>query len=251
MEKQEKRIKVETVPAKKKKTWKKKLNRWLSMNVVPPFAQYWMIVYDFATLAQKEKRLTKINIDPFYEAVSTHKGVIIAFWHNRLMFGPTAYQYCKGRTIYVMVSRSRDGDMIAEILNRMKNFEAVRGGSGKEKGGQEALQDMIELGKARQDIAITPDGPLGPRYKVKRGVIDLAKATGMPIYPAGCSSSKYFQMKSWDRTLLPVPGSRVIYKAGETMYVPADADEEMIEQKRAELEKQLVELTEFCDHYFD
>jgi hypothetical protein len=214
-----------------------------------------MRLYDWATQARNRRRLTLINIDELIARVESHVNpTILAFWHNTIAFGPTAYDAIHGKGAVIMISRSFDGDIIEATIKRFGNIIAVRGSSSKkagdEKGGQEALAEMKELARQGYDLSITPDGPLGPRYKVKRGIIDLAKATGLPIVPVGCNSSRYIEINSWDRTRLPLPFSRVIYKAGPPILVPADADEDLIEAKRSELEGVMIELADFADRFF-
>ena len=234
----------------------KRINRWLALNLVPPIMSKWMWWFNYTACKDNQKLLVLMNYDEILRRVSSQQDPsIIALWHNRLIFGPTAYSYCKGRGAAVMVSRSFDGEVIAATLKYFPGFSAVRGGStskpGQDKGGQEALAEMIELGKQGLDLVITPDGPQGPVYQVKRGIVDLAKATGYPIFPAGCNCSRYFQAKSWDKTRVPVPYAHFIYKVGDPILVPADANEDLLEKKRQEVERSLIELTEFADHYYD
>jgi lysophospholipid acyltransferase (LPLAT)-like uncharacterized protein len=238
-----------------KKQWKKDLEKWLALNLVPFLAHKWMAWFNITALANNERLLTLINDQELLERVGSHQNPsILALWHNRLVFGPTAYGYCKGKGAVVMVSRSFDGEVISATLKHFKNFQAVRGSSskkGKDKGGQEALDEMIEFGRQGFDLVITPDGPQGPPYQAKRGVIDLAKQTGYPIFCVGCNADRYFEAKSWDKTRVPFPYAKFVYRVSDSIYVPKDADEDMIEAKRQEVEKTLVELTEFADHFFD
>jgi hypothetical protein len=239
----------------KKKKWTKTLKRKLILALAPPLVHKWMVWFDKTALMDNERLLTLINTDELLARVASHeKPSILALWHNRLMFGPTAYQYRKGGGAVIMVSRSFDGELISATMSRFKNLHAVRGSSskkGRDKGGQEALEEMIEYGKKGFDLVITPDGPQGPVYKAKRGIIDLAKATGFPIFCVGCNADRCITVKSWDRTKIPFPYARFVYRVADPILVPADADEVMIEAKRQEVERTLVELTEFADHFFD
>lgn len=241
--------------AKKRLPWKKRAQRRLILTLVPPIAEKWMRWFNYTALKDNEKLLTLINHEPLMERVGSHQTpTILALWHNRLIYGPTAYQYLKGWGAVVMVSRSFDGEIISTVLKRFRNLKAIRGSSsksGRDKGGQEALAEMVELGRQGFDLVITPDGPQGPVYQAKRGIIDLARATGYPIFPVGCNTDRYIEAKSWDRTRLPVPYARFVYRVGDPITVPPDADEDMIEQKRVEVERSLTELTDFADHFFD
>lgn len=234
----------------------KRINRWLGLNLVPPLMSKWMWWFNYTATKGGEKLLTLIGHEDMMARIrSKQTPSIVAVWHNRLIYGPTAYSYCQGNGAAVMVSRSFDGELIARTLKYFPSLVAVRGGSaskvGQDKGGQEALHEMIELGKKGLDLVITPDGPQGPVYQAKRGIVELAKATGFPIYPAGCNSSKYFEAKSWDKTRVPFPYAHFIYRIGDPIRVPPDADDDLLEQKRLEVQAALTELTDFADHFYD
>lgn len=114
------------------------------------------------------------------------KRMIIAFWHAQQLMMPLAY---RGSEAYVLISRHGDGELIQRIIARF-GLRAVRGSS--TRGGTEALRELIRLGRSGVDLVITPDGPKGPRHVAKMGVVQLAKATGLPIVPLafGCSKKK-------------------------------------------------------------
>lgn len=239
----------------KKSRWSKRAQRWLMLNVVPPVMSRWMWWFDRTALADDEKDLVLINHECLMERVRSRQNPsIIAIWHNRLIFGPTAYSYLKGRGAAVMVSRSFDGEVISRTLKYFPAFTPVRGGSaskpGQDKGGQEALAEMIEFGKQGFDLVITPDGPQGPVYQAKRGVVELGRATGFPIFGVGCNCSRYLEAKSWDKTRVPTPYAHFIYRVGEPIIVPPDADDALLEEKRKEVEQSLRELTDFVDHFY-
>ena len=114
------------------------------------------------------------------------KRMIIVFWHAQQLMMPLAY---RGSEAYVLISRHGDGELIQRIIARF-GLRAVRGSS--TRGGTEALRELIRLGRSGVDLVITPDGPKGPRHVAKMGVVQLAKATGLPIVPLafGCSKKK-------------------------------------------------------------
>ena len=95
------------------------------------------------------------------------------------------------------------------------------------------------------------DGSRGPVFKVQKGVIHLAKISGMPVQPLTYGAEKAIVLKSWDRFIIPHPFTRVVVIYGEPVYVHRDSSEDEIEEKRAELEKRLVEMTEKADHYYN
>ena len=110
--------------------------------------------------------------------------IIIAFWHGRQLMMPLAY---RGAEAHILISQHRDGELIHRIVSRF-GFRSVRGSS--TRGGIAALRRLIQLGRSGVDLVVTPDGPKGPRQVVQIGVIQLAKATGLPIVSLTFSCSK-------------------------------------------------------------
>ena len=150
---------------------------WLKLTVLPPVGT-WLIRILGATL--RRRTLGGEAVDQLYR-----KGerIIIAFWHGRSLMMPLAY---RGRLAYILISQHRDGELIARITQRF-GFGAVRGST--TRGGTAALRQLISLGRGGADLVITPDGPKGPCHVAQPGVIQLAKASGLPIVPLafGCS----------------------------------------------------------------
>ena len=111
------------------------------------------------------------------------KRVILAFWHAQQLMMPLALP---GLEAHVLISQHRDGELIRRIVARF-GLDAVRGSS--TRGGAEAFRQLIRLGRSGGNLVLTPDGPKGPRQVAKVGVVQLARATGLPIIPMafGCS----------------------------------------------------------------
>jgi len=167
-----------------------------------------------------------------------HAPVIIAFWHNRtFLMAPYYEKYCGrgGRTSYTFISRSRDGQFMADVAQKF-GVLAVRGSSSRH-GMSAALAALRKSDDERVDLTITPDGPRGPRYEVQPGVMRLAQSTGRPIVAIDCQIAWKIELKSWDRFRIPLPFSRVYLSTAPPIHVPPEAsDEEM-----AALEQQLKE----------
>lgn len=138
--------------------------------------------------------------------------VIFCFWHNRL-FG-LCYTHRK-RNVGILISTHFDGEIIARIVQRM-GYHPIRGSS--TKMGAAGLFGMLKNDKAK-DLAITVDGPKGPRGMVKPGVIFLASRSGLPIIPVSCDSSKKWVLSSWDRFQIPKPFAEVVVQYGQPIYL--------------------------------
>jgi lysophospholipid acyltransferase (LPLAT)-like uncharacterized protein len=158
-----------------------------------------------------------------------------------------SYLY-KGWGGAVLVSKSKDGEIMTQVLKR-QGHETVRGSTSRH--GVQAMAKLIKALKA--DIrpgVVVPDGPRGPRFRVQPGVITLAQKTGYPIVPISYSANKLKVFASWDRFILPYPFSkgRVIY--GTPISVPSELDGKTRELYRAKLEDELNLITRTVDHYY-
>jgi lysophospholipid acyltransferase (LPLAT)-like uncharacterized protein len=173
-----------------------------------------------------------------YEEAAAGQPVIIAFWHGRILPGMC---YFRDRGIVVITSLNFDGEWIARIIQRF-GYGTARGSSSRNAGG--ALRQMIRDMRAGRSTAFTLDGPRGPGGVAKPGAIWLAMATGCPIVPFHIESDRHWALRSWDRTQIPKPFSRVALAVGEPITVPRDLDGEAVEARRLELEGVLARLRE-------
>jgi lysophospholipid acyltransferase (LPLAT)-like uncharacterized protein len=167
---------------------------------------------------------------------------ILALWHNRLALALHIYRRHgqRGRKLAALVSASKDGALLAAILERA-GAQPVRGSSSRR--GAQALVELNSAARDGRDIAITPDGPRGPCYQVQAGVIALAQVTGLPIVPCTYELSWKLRLKSWDRFQVPLPFARCDVFIGEPLRVPRDTDDATRDQLRAQLQTALLEKT--------
>jgi lysophospholipid acyltransferase (LPLAT)-like uncharacterized protein len=167
--------------------------------------------------------------------------VLYALWHGRLL--PLTY-FHRGRGIAAMISRSADGEYIARLVAGW-GFEAVRGSTSR--GGGEALREVARRIRGGQSVAITPDGPRGPRQRVQPGVVLAAQLTGAPILPVVAGCGRAWWPGGWDRFCIPKPFSRVVVVYGEPRHVPRELGELDLRRHMDELEQEMNELTERVD----
>ena len=170
--------------------------------------------------------------------------VIAAFWHQRLLMMP--FLPHQGR-VGMMISRHRDGEFIARAV-KLFGIDSVRGST--TRGGAAALRGMVRFFESGANLAITPDGPQGPRHVVQRGVIELARLTAAPIIPVAYSASRKKIFNSWDHFILPLPFCKVIYVYGEAIFIPRNLSEKELEEKRLLVEDRLRQVTAEADGYF-
>jgi lysophospholipid acyltransferase (LPLAT)-like uncharacterized protein len=164
---------------------------------------------------------------------------IYAFWHEAILYASTF------RTkVHVLISHHSDGEFITQICRHL-GIGTVRGST--RRGGTSALLELMELSQ-KSHLAITPDGPRGPRRRVQPGVIFLAAKTGLPIIPFGVGYEKDWRANSWDRFVVPCPFTTAYAVGAEPISVPADLDLDGIEHYRQLLEERLLQATEIAEH---
>jgi lysophospholipid acyltransferase (LPLAT)-like uncharacterized protein len=167
---------------------------------------------------------------------------IWALWHETILM---SVWYHRDRDVHVMISASRDGELITAV-GRFFGYTAIRGSSSK--GGQEATREMVEYLKAGKRCAITPDGPRGPRREMKMGAVQIARLSGCPVVPFGFAAERCWRLNSWDRFIVPKPFSRALFVYGEPIRVPAEGgdDKEYFQM----IQKELDRVTQEAEDYF-
>jgi lysophospholipid acyltransferase (LPLAT)-like uncharacterized protein len=169
--------------------------------------------------------------------------VIFCIWHNRLALSMVVHRKYP-RKLAALISASKDGALLSAVLRKF-GVVAVRGSSSRR--GPQALLELTSQAERGSDLAITPDGPRGPRYVVQEGVISLAQVTGLPIVPVTWNTSRKICVKSWDRFLVPHPFGRAVFVWGEPIYVPADAEPGAVEKFQSVLAERLDALVADAD----
>ena len=179
----------------------------------------------------------EVRDDPAYTALAkSGQPVIYALWHGRLL--PLTWHH-RGRGIGALISLSKDGEYIARVVQGW-GYQVIRGSTSR--GGSRALAEMIRLGRKGRSLAFTPDGPRGPRERMKPGVLVAAMRAGVPIVPLSAAATRAWWFEGWDRFLVPKPFSRIVLSHGAPLIVPPDTDEAGIERLSQELENTLQRL---------
>lgn len=138
---------------------------------------------------------------------------IYALWHEHLL--PLVLMH-RGQGAMALVSRHRDGEILARVLGGL-GYRTARGSS--TRGGKEGLRRMIRAGREGTPLAWTPDGPRGPARRCKGGIVAAARATGLPVIPVAAAAAPARRLPSWDRFLVPAPGARVFVSRGPPLRV--------------------------------
>jgi hypothetical protein len=198
------------------------------------------IGYYLFRLWRSTLRIEYHNREQLDQAYGSGQGIIFAFWHGDLFGAACAgIRENKKRPIYILTSKSRDGELLTRFLQK-NGLGTVRGSSSKGAlGGFLNLHDKLKTG---ENTALTLDGPRGPRYDAKPGAIMLAKTSGALIIPGAIRYSLRVKLKSWDRCEIPLPFSRCLVRIGSPVAVARNADRNEMEMIRKSLEKNLQEM---------
>jgi len=188
----------------------------------------------------------KVDFDKAWRYAEQEKPVIIAFWHNRLMM--PCFAWPLDEPFYMFISAHRDGKIISDAVKEF-NIEMIQGSTAR--GGFKALRQALKLLDGGKMIGITPDGPRGPRFKVSKGTMNLAKLSGFDIVPFTYSVSRRKIFGSWDRFVLALPFSKGVFLCGDPIVMPKDPSDETLEKYRLILEKRLQTISDEADRICD
>jgi lysophospholipid acyltransferase (LPLAT)-like uncharacterized protein len=186
------------------------------------------------------------GFDAFKKIAQTEK-CILMLWHNRLSIVSEILNKLDKNTVFAaFISKSKDGDPLAVLANSYKNGKAIRVAHDRK---HQALLAVIDtLNTSKEVVIITPDGPRGPRYKVKPGIIVAAYETKASIVPFTFTPSRFWQLKSWDRLIFPKPFSKIIVTFGDEVKI----EDKLLPENQAILEEIVLNLE--CNvnaHLFD
>ncbi|HEU4428691.1 MAG TPA: DUF374 domain-containing protein [Myxococcota bacterium] len=159
---------------------------------------------------------------------------VLVTWHRGLLVAAYAH---RDRGLWVPLSLSRDGERADGVLRHLGFARSPRGSSSR--GGSALLREMIRRVRAGESGGVLPDGPRGPAFEAKPGVLALAAATGAPLIPVGIAAAPARRLRSWDRALVPLPFARVRVVYGSALEIPRSADAAALAFARARLSEEL------------
>lgn len=163
-------------------------------------------------------RYEVVGLDAF-ETFARSNRCIVSLWHNRLAVVPEVFSgFTDGLTFTAVISKSRDGEPLALVVNSYEKGSAIRVAHNDRHG---ALKNLINHLKENKDVlVITPDGPRGPRYEMKPGIAAAAKASGAGVIPFSWTADRFWQMNTWDGFMLPKPFSTIKLSFGDPVVLP-------------------------------
>lgn len=198
-------------------------------------AAQWTISIPIALYFQMVRLTGTVDRPPF----PAEAPLILALWHGRIAMSPLLHSGAK--PLIALISGHRDGQIISKVA-RLFNILTATGSSSQ--GGMRAVRELVRRAQDGHSLLVTPDGPRGPRMRVDRGIVDLARLTGLPIMPAAMSARRGVAVDSWDRLLLPSFFTTIVIRWGEPIHVGVDDDAAEI---AARLEAAMIDLQNLAD----
>jgi len=187
------------------------------------------IKFTLATL-----RWRHVNREIAQTAWAQGGAAILCLWHHTIPLSSRSWPASEGaQEIQVLISRSKDGEFIAQVMQRL-GFGSIRGSSkkksdtAKNKNGEQAFREMVRALQNGIAIAVTPDGPRGPALEMQKGVAALARVTGAPVLMVGLAASPCFRLDTWDRTMTPLPFARAAMVWGGPFLASRDDDPDVL-----------------------
>lgn len=174
-----------------------------------------------------------------FEKMAKTKRIVLLLWHNQLM-GIVGFRN-KRHKFVTMISRSKDGDLFAPVVEAMGNNKVVRASSSR--GAAAGTLEMLEYMNRGWHGAMAADGPKGPKYEVKQGGLFLAKKADCVLVPLLMDCKSFWRTRSWDNFVIPKPFSRITLIFAEPIYISDSADKETSANELADVQKKMMDAT--------
>jgi len=181
------------------------------------------------------------HLDKILKEKSNH---IFVVWHGRFIVPIYIH---RGKKICPMISLHADGEMIAQTMYKL-GYRPVRGSS--TRGGKKAFHEMVNIVRHGTPGAIIPDGPKGPRHQFKPGTLYIAQQTESYLIPMTFAANRKIVFKSWDKFMLPLPFSKVIFLYEKPVKIPGKTSSQQLAKIRSDIENRMILLEKQADEYF-
>lgn len=207
---------------------KKKIDSLLSRRGVLFFAFIGVRLYTLLLRIKIENEKTWINY------LEKGGSVLLCVFHQQFFPLIKHFKTYERFNPCIMISSSRDGDIIAPVA-RLSGWNVARGSSSK--GGKQAMEAMVKAISDNGLGANIVDGPTGPIGKVKPGSVRIAQKSGAVIVPCFIIPESAWFFNSWDRFMIPKPFSRLVIRFGNMIQADSIKSSDDFERIRDELEK--------------
>jgi lysophospholipid acyltransferase (LPLAT)-like uncharacterized protein len=192
------------------------------------------LLYHVVRFYSRTFRIRIVNEEPWLAHVRTGGRVLLLAWHQQFFSLLGTFKRYASHRPALMISRSRDGELIAGVTRRI-GWHTVRGSSSS--GAKAALREMVRHLRRRRLAGHVVDGPRGPMGRVKPGAIYLALAAGAAIVPISVAADRAWFFNSWDRFFVPKPFARVTIRFGPVMPLTRPRNNEAFEVIRLQVER--------------
>lgn len=189
--------------------------------------------------------IVRVAPDSVRDYIDNKKQGLFAICHGQVV-GLLRVAVSRKR-VRILVSQSRDGEIIARALSQL-GFVLARGSAAR--GAIAAAKTMLKAAKTGDHLVMTVDGPRGPAFEVKEGIIRIAHMTGLPLIPLVCSAREAGHSWGWDKFLLPDYGTTMLLIYGEPIWIPKESDAAQLEDLRQHLEDVLTKLRAAAEEYW-
>jgi lysophospholipid acyltransferase (LPLAT)-like uncharacterized protein len=169
-------------------------------------------------------RVREVGRDAWNRCRAQHQPVVVCLWHGQML---ALLAHHRDQGVSVLISEHRDGEIIARILTAF-GFRTVRGSTSR--GGGRALLELVAVLRRGEEIAITPDGPRGPRHQFAPGALIAAHRSGAPIIAVVAHIDRAWQLGSWDGFQIPKPFARITIAYSDALHVEAASPREAAAQ---------------------
>lgn len=218
-------------------TWKRKLG----YAIIRPLVK--ALLYSFWWTCKVEKIVGNEHAEKLIE-----KGepIIPCYWHQMHIFGSWYMRRLQKRGLKIgfLISPSVDGEVPAKIIESW-GAVAIRGSSNRT--GAKALKDMYNtITKDKVSPVTTSDGPTGPVHIFKQGAVMLSQLTQSPMLPIAYAASRYWELKTWDKFIIPKPFSRIVIAVGQPHYIEKKSNAETLETERKKIESAMNQLSDIA-----
>ena len=203
------------------------------------------VLYLYARFVAITTKWEVLGVDDFVKNTKDSSAIIVG-WHSRAVMMPFFWKKYMKLRLSALVSPHNDGQIIANFL-KLFNINPVNG-STNEQARKGALELMRELNDGA-NLFIAPDGPRGPRMRMKKSPVFFAQKSGKPIYCVAFSSSNAFIVeKAWDKTMIPLPFAKGVLQISDPIFVPENLTDEEFEAYRKKVEDVAIKQLADCDN---
>jgi lysophospholipid acyltransferase (LPLAT)-like uncharacterized protein len=190
------------------------------------------------TLSIKEKNQPALN-----KTGESYTNAVFAFWHGTMI---VPWFVLKNNKPCTIISQSKDGDILVKLLNKW-NYNVKRGSSSK--GGKEVLDELISEALNKNSIAITPDGPRGPKNKMKAGAVIVSKKAQIPIILLGVGCKRKMILRSWDSFEIPYFFSKINIFYSDPIYINSELSFDETDEQIKILNNQLNKIQKEAENF--